>query len=44
MFKSYKNMRRGMLLIEVYEKIWTIRAYRAQGKKDDEQRHQDLTR
>jgi hypothetical protein len=43
MFAAYKKMRRGMLLIEVFEKIWTIRMYRKNNKFEDVKRHQKNT-
>jgi len=44
MFSAYKRMKRGMLLVEVFEKIWTIRVYRKNNKPDDVERHQKNTR
>jgi len=43
MFAAYKNMKRGMLLVEIFEKIWTIRMYRKNDKPDDVHRHQKST-
>lgn len=43
MFGAYKNMRRGMLLVEVFEKIWTIRMYKKNDSPADVKRHQRLT-
>jgi len=37
-------MKRGMLLVEVFEKIWTIRMYRKNNKHKDVERHQRNTR
>jgi hypothetical protein len=43
MFNAYKRMKRGMLLVEVFEKIWTIRMYRKNNKPKDVDRHQKNT-
>ena len=40
MFYAYEKMKRGMLLVQVFEKIWTIRMYRKNDKHDDVKRHQ----
>jgi hypothetical protein len=40
MFYAYEKMKRGMLLVEVFEKIWTIRTYRQKNSMDDVKRHQ----
>jgi hypothetical protein len=37
-------MKRGMLLVEIFEKIWTIQKYRKNGKEEDVKRHLKLTK
>lgn len=32
MYKAYKRMNRAMLILEILDKIWTIRQYEADGK------------
>ena len=42
MFPAYKSMKRAMLMVEIFEKIWTIQQYRKDDKTDDAKRHQKL--
>jgi hypothetical protein len=43
MSAAYKRMKKGMLLVEIFDKIWTIRFYRKNDKPQDVKRHQKLT-